>query len=143
MCPPTLWSQDILDRSILRVLDGDDGEETLLSRTSGTGIKIKTHCILEKEWSNHIIWRNNSQNHQCILVLNISELKFKSFLFRNGLRAQSSISECRPITIACWSWSLSYLTGLLSVWWENSQMMLIFVAIGSVTLLVNFTPAIN
>lgn len=31
-----LWSQDKLDRSILRVLEGDDGEETLLSGTSDT-----------------------------------------------------------------------------------------------------------
>lgn len=38
---PTLWSQDKLDRSILRVLEGDDGEETLLSGTTDTGIKTE------------------------------------------------------------------------------------------------------
>lgn len=37
----TLWSQDKLERSILRVLEGDDGEETHLSGTSGTGEKKK------------------------------------------------------------------------------------------------------
>lgn len=35
----TLWSHDRLDRSILRVLEGDDGEDTHLSGTSGTGDK--------------------------------------------------------------------------------------------------------
>lgn len=41
-CKPTLWSQDKLDRSIFRVLEGDDGEETDLSETSGTAVKKKT-----------------------------------------------------------------------------------------------------
>lgn len=40
----TLWSHDKLDRSILRVLEGDDGEETHLSGTSGT--EKKEHFLL-------------------------------------------------------------------------------------------------
>lgn len=41
VCKQTLWSQDMLDLSILRVLEGDEGEDTHLSRTSGTGINTK------------------------------------------------------------------------------------------------------
>lgn len=37
VCQQTLWSQDKLDLSILRVLEGDDGEETHLSGAPGTG----------------------------------------------------------------------------------------------------------
>lgn len=39
----TLWSHDKLVRSILRVLEGDEGEETHLSGTSGT--KTQQHFI--------------------------------------------------------------------------------------------------
>lgn len=51
MCQPTLWSQDKLDRSILRVLEGDEGEETHLSGTSGTGINKKG----TRKTLNHIV----------------------------------------------------------------------------------------
>lgn len=40
-CLQTLWSQDKLERSILRGLEGDDGEETDLSGTTGTGIRME------------------------------------------------------------------------------------------------------
>lgn len=40
VCQPTLWSHDRLDLSILRVLQGDEGEETDRSATSGTKRKM-------------------------------------------------------------------------------------------------------
>lgn len=43
LCLLTLWSHDKLVCSILRVLEGDDGEETHLSGTSGT--EKKQHFI--------------------------------------------------------------------------------------------------
>lgn len=42
----TLWSHDRLVRSILRVLEGDDGEDTHLSGTSGTE---KQQCQCQQE----------------------------------------------------------------------------------------------
>lgn len=42
---PTLWSHDKLDRSILRGLEGEDGEETHLCGTSGTVGKIKEASV--------------------------------------------------------------------------------------------------
>lgn len=61
-CKPTLWSQDKLDRSIFRVLEGDDGEETDLSETSGTAVKKnkkqKRHYISDhiNKYGNYVLY---------------------------------------------------------------------------------------
>lgn len=99
MCQPTLWSQDKLDRSILRVLEGDDGEETHLSGTSGTGIK--------KQKASHQVWKNNYLTYYHLIRL---ETTFRphtlyptlnNALFSDGLRAQTHTNERRPMAVAC------------------------------------------
>lgn len=63
-CKPTLWSQDKLDRSIFRVLEGDDGEETDLSETSGTAVKKKNrHHISDhiNKYGSYVLYFSNDQ----------------------------------------------------------------------------------
>lgn len=70
-----MWSHDKLDRSILRDLEGDEGEETHLSGTSaGTGIKMN---------------ENNDNGKKDILL---QTLKERTSLTINN--TQSAIRDC-------------------------------------------------